>query len=189
MTGPVVGTPASRPAASAARIDSPIGPLRLTAAGDVLTGLGFVGAWTGPATSATPPDAAARPDGTVRPTASVLIETARQLDEYFAGARSTFDLPLAPEGDTLHRAVWDIIAEIPYGSTVSYGSIAERLAGVRLSQAVGGATGRNPLALVVPCHRVVGKDGTLTGFGGGLDRKRYLLALEESCEVRASRLF
>lgn len=164
-------------------IDSPIGRLRLSSADDALTGVTFVGGWT----AADPPaPAVTNPVATVDP---VLTAAARQLDEYFAGARTAFDLPLAPHGDEFHRNVWRLIAEIPYGETISYGSIADRLGGIRLSQAVGGATGRNPLPLVVPCHRVVGDDGSLTGFGGGLDRKRFLLALEERDEVRAARLF
>ncbi|MGI8417094.1 MAG: methylated-DNA--[protein]-cysteine S-methyltransferase [Nakamurella sp.] len=143
----------------------------------------FVGNWS----AAAPPAPAAEPDLSV--TDPVLTTTAGQMAEYFAGDRTEFDLPLAPAGDEFHRNVWRLIAEIPYGETVSYGSIAQQLGGVRLSQAVGGATGRNPLPLVIGCHRVVGADGSLTGFGGGLDRKRFLLALEESDEVKATRLF
>lgn len=176
-------------------IPSPIGPLILTSASGSLAGIGFVGAWSAadrPITEVTATDRSAAPStdpATDAPPDPVLLEAARQLDEYFAGRRTEFDLPLAPQGDSFHLGVWRHIAEIPYGHTASYGSIAAALGGVRLSQAVGSATGGNPLALVVPCHRVVGSDGSLTGFGGGLDRKRFLLALEESDEVRASRLF
>lgn len=171
---------------SSLTIASPIGPLRLTAVDGRLTGVGFVGSWP----SAEPVDtSAAATEADAEPPAPVLAEAARQLAEYFAGGRTDFDLPLAPDGDAFHLGVWELIAEIPYGETASYGSIATRLGGIRLSQAVGSATGGNPLALVVPCHRVIGSDGSLTGFGGGLDRKRFLLALEESDEVKASRLF
>ncbi len=179
---------------AAMTIRSPIGPLILTSANGSLVGVGFVGAWSAAdrpitevpetdrsAALATPPA-----DGLPDP---VLLNAARQLDEYFTRRRTEFDLPLAPRGDSFHLGVWQHIAEIPYGQTASYGSIAVQLGGVRLSQAVGSATGSNPLPVVVPCHRVVGSDGSLTGFGGGLDRKRFLLTLEESDEVKASRLF
>ncbi|WP_029138276.1 methylated-DNA--[protein]-cysteine S-methyltransferase [Nakamurella lactea] len=173
-------------------IASPIGPLSLSAADGHLTGVAFVGNWSPDARgSAVIPSADSEVSGVAGSdsTEPVLAEAARQLAEYFAGSRTEFDLPLAAEGDAFHRGVWQLIAEIPYGETASYGSIALRLGGIRLSQAVGSATGGNPLALVVPCHRVVGSDGSLTGFGGGLDRKRFLLALEESDEIKASRLF
>lgn len=166
-------------------ITSPIGPLALSSADGALTGVTFVRNWS-PAARSPAVDVVPDPSTAGDP---VLTATAQQLAEYFAGDRIEFDLPLAPAGDEFHCSVWRQIAEIPYGKTVSYGSIAQQLGGVQLSQAVGGATGRNPLPLVIACHRVVGSDGTLTGFGGGLDRKRFLLALEESDEVKASRLF
>lgn len=184
-------------------ITSPIGPLALSGTNGRLTGVGFVGNWspiTGLSTNAAStgsrphlrePSAAGSPPPTDHEVTAepVLAVAARQLAEYFAGRRTEFDLPLAPEGEALHRGVWQLIAEIPYGETASYGSIAIRLGGIRLSQAVGSATGSNPLPIIVPCHRVVGADGSLTGFGGGLDRKRFLLALEESDQVKAARLF
>jgi methylated-DNA-[protein]-cysteine S-methyltransferase len=101
-----------------------------------------------------------------------------QLDEYFAGERRAFDLPLAPRGGAFDRAVWEQLTAIPYGQTASYGEIARRVGHPDSSRAVGAANGRNPLAIVVPCHRVVGSDGSLTGFAGGLDQKRALLSLE-----------
>jgi len=113
----------------------------------------------------------------------------RQLQEYFAGERTEFDLPLAPRGDDFKQRVWALLREIPYGQTRSYGDLARALGDVNLSQAVGFANGRNPIAIVVPCHRVIGSDGTLVGYAGGLDRKRFLLALEETEESRAQRLF
>lgn len=101
-----------------------------------------------------------------------------QLAEYFDGRRRAFELPLAPGGSAFEREVWDVLTSIPYGATTTYGAIAERLGGRATARAVGGAVGANPIAVVVPCHRVVGADGSLTGYGGGLDRKRALLALE-----------
>ncbi len=109
-----------------------------------------------------------------------------QLEEYFAGARRSFDLPLAPEGTAFQRTVWQALTRIPYGETASYGEIARRIGSPQASRAVGLANGSNPLPIVVPCHRVIGADGSLTGFGGGLEIKRKLLALERamrSCEV------
>lgn len=107
------------------------------------------------------------------------LATARgQLEAYFAGQRRTFDLPLAPEGTAFQLAVLKALAEIPYGQTRSYGEIARRLGRPTASRAVGAANGRNPLAIVLPCHRVIGSDGSLTGYAGGLDAKRWLLRHE-----------
>jgi len=105
-------------------------------------------------------------------------EVARQLDEYFDGSRTTFDLPLAPAGTPFQRRVWDELARIPRGTTVTYGELATRAGHPGAARAVGAAVGRNRISIVVPCHRVVGSDGTLTGYAGGLGRKAYLLALE-----------
>ncbi len=101
-----------------------------------------------------------------------------QLEEYFAGERTSFDIPLAPEGAPFEREVWRALEEIPYGETVSYGEIARRVGQPTAARAVGTANGRNPIAVIVPCHRVIGADGSLTGYGGGLERKRLLLELE-----------
>lgn len=98
-----------------------------------------------------------------------------QLREYFAGARSEFDLPLAPRGTAFQRQVWEALRPIPHGTTTSYGAIAGSIGRPTASRAVGAANGRNPIAIVVPCHRVVGSTGALTGYGGGIDRKRWLL--------------
>ena len=114
-----------------------------------------------------------------------LEEAVCQLGEYFAGERTTFDLPLRPSGSEFELAVWNELTRIPYGETRSYGQIAKAVGEPGGAQAVGAANGRNPLAIVVPCHRVIGADGTLVGFGGGLPRKRFLLDLEQ----RADRLF
>ena len=102
----------------------------------------------------------------------------RQLRSYFAGERLAFDLPLAPRGTVWQRGVWAALRDIPAGETASYGTIAARLGRPAASRAVGAAIGRNPLAIVVPCHRVIGSDGALTGYAGGLHRKRWLLAHE-----------
>lgn len=101
-----------------------------------------------------------------------------QLDEYFAGERRRFDLPLAPRGTDFQRRVWRALLDIPYGKTISYGELARRIGNPSASRAVGLANGANPLPIVVPCHRVIGADGSLTGFGGGLPIKRRLLAIE-----------
>ena len=112
-------------------------------------------------------------------------DVARQLAEYFAGERTAFRLPLRPVGSPFELAVWDQLTRIPYGETRSYGRVAEAVGEPGGAQAVGAANGRNPIAIVVPCHRVIGADGRLVGFGGGLPRKRFLLDLEQ----RADRLF
>jgi len=107
-----------------------------------------------------------------------VAEAMRQLREYFAGRRSEFDLPLAPLGTEFQRAVWGRLREIPYGSTISYGELARRMGNPKASRAVGAANGSNPIPIVIPCHRVIGANGKLTGFGGGLPTKEALLALE-----------
>ncbi|SDO63366.1 methylated-DNA-[protein]-cysteine S-methyltransferase [Pedococcus dokdonensis] len=125
-------------------------------------------------------------EGAVDP---ALTEAATQLAEYFAGERTDFTVPLAPAGDEFQLKVWGLLREIPYGETRSYGQLARTLGDVNLSQAVGWANGRNPISIIVPCHRVIGADGTLVGYAGGLDRKRFLLALEEPPAEEAHRLF
>lgn len=110
-----------------------------------------------------------------RPHASALRE---QIGEYFAGERREFDLPLAPQGTEFERAVWKELSAIPWGSTTSYAEIARRLGKPGAVRAVGRANGKNPIPIIIPCHRVIGSDGSLTGYSGGLDRKRALLELE-----------
>ena len=105
-------------------------------------------------------------------------ETQRQLEEYFAGSRQNFDLPLDPSGTDFQRRVWRALMDIPYGTAISYRELARRADCPRGYQAVGQANGRNPLPILIPCHRVIGADGTLGGYSGGLDRKRFLLDLE-----------
>lgn len=104
----------------------------------------------------------------------------KQLTEYFDGARRVFDLALAPDGTDFQRAVWQALTTIPYGETRSYQQIARQIGHPKAVRAVGAANGANPIAIIIPCHRVIGADGSLTGFGGGLDTKRYLLDLERS---------
>ena len=109
----------------------------------------------------------------------MLVAARTQLGEYFARERRAFDLPLAPTGTAFQTRVWTALLDIPYGETASYGDVARRLGLLpSASRAVGLANGSNPISIVVPCHRVIGADGSLTGYGGGLDRKRYLLDLE-----------
>jgi methylated-DNA-[protein]-cysteine S-methyltransferase len=147
-----------------ATIDTPIGRLTLIAGDDGLRGIRFA---TEPAR--VPADDSAEPDH------PVLVETARQLGEYFAGERQEFDLPLRPAGTAFQLAAWRALTTIPYGRTVSYGEQARRLGHAGRARAVGAANGSNPLPIVVPCHRVIGADGSLTGFGGGLEKKAWLL--------------
>ncbi|HEY2576402.1 MAG TPA: methylated-DNA--[protein]-cysteine S-methyltransferase [Streptosporangiaceae bacterium] len=158
------------PRASRAVIDSPLGPLTLLAAGGALTGLYMNGREPGQA-------------GTAREVsdaqdAPVLAEAGRQLEEYFAGRRQSFDLPLALEGTAFQRRVWDALLGIGYGKTVTYGQLADQLGQPTAARAVGLANGRNPVSIIVPCHRVIGSDGSLTGYGGGIPSKQRLLDLE-----------
>jgi methylated-DNA-[protein]-cysteine S-methyltransferase len=141
-------------------IDSPVGPLAVTVADDgAVTRIDF--------------GAGARSDD------PRFDAVKTQLAEYFAGERTTFDLPLRPDGGTaFERSVWAELLRIPYGETASYGEIAARVGRPGKARAVGRANGRNPIAIVCPCHRVIGSDGSLVGYGGGLDKKRTLLDLE-----------
>jgi len=108
----------------------------------------------------------------------VLCETARQLSEYFAGVRRTFDLPLDFRGTDFQRRAWSALLTIPYGETRTYRQMAEHIGNPTAVRAIGAANGRNPISIIAPCHRVIGMNGDLTGFGGGLDAKAYLLSLE-----------
>ena len=148
------------------RVDSPLGPLVLVSNGRALVRIVLPGE-TRPATPLGP-----------RGDDEVLAAARTQLTEYFAGARRRFDLPLAPEGTPFQRRVWDELVRLPIGKTLSYKELAHRVASPRGSRAVGAANGRNPLPIVVPCHRVVGADGRLTGFAGGLAAKAWLLRHE-----------
>ncbi|MCA9968460.1 MAG: methylated-DNA--[protein]-cysteine S-methyltransferase, partial [Anaerolineales bacterium] len=108
-----------------------------------------------------------------------LKDAVRQLKAYFAGKRTQFDLPLAPEGTDFQRRVWNALQTIPYGQTASYGTIARTIGNAAASRAVGMANGRNPIAIIIPCHRIIGSNGKLVGFGGGLPIKQTLLSLEQ----------
>jgi methylated-DNA-[protein]-cysteine S-methyltransferase len=150
-------------------LDSPVGPLTLVAADGVLTGLYMDRQRYRPAEE-TFGDRDHEP----------FAEAAGQLEEYFAGRRTEFDLPLLLTGTAFQRQVWAELRRIPHGTTVSYGELAERLGRPTAARAVGMANGRNPVGIIVPCHRVVGAAGALTGYGGGLDRKERLLAFERA---------
>jgi methylated-DNA-[protein]-cysteine S-methyltransferase len=145
--------------------ESPIGPLTLVAGERGLCGLYFPGR-----APALPPGASGR--------SPTLAETAEQLEEYFAGDRQRFELRFDLRGTPFQRAVWDELLAVPYGETISYKRLAERLGRLDRIRAVGGAVGRTPVPIIVPCHRAVGSDGSLTGYGGGLQRKQALLDLE-----------
>jgi methylated-DNA-[protein]-cysteine S-methyltransferase len=163
-------------------INSPLGELTLVADGDNLTGLYFRRHWYAPAADAL--------GQRVEPTTDdVFARAADQLREYFGGERTQFDLPIAVLGEARQRRVWDLLADIGYGQTKTYGELAAELADGTTAYEVGQAVGRNPLSIVVPCHRVVGKDGALTGYAGGLKRKRFLLDLEEPAPAAVGRLF
>jgi methylated-DNA-[protein]-cysteine S-methyltransferase len=147
-------------------IDSPIGPLALAGRGQVLTNLRMVDQTYEPDRTNWVPDDRAFPDAV------------EQLEAYFAGERTDFDLKLSLTGSEFQRRVWQALLTIPYGETRSYGEIAEQIGASGAARAVGLANGRNPIAIIVPCHRVIGASGRLTGYGGGLERKQSLLELE-----------
>ena len=150
--------------------EGPIGRLLLTSDGTALTGL-----YMEPSRKAQSTDGWAE-DVMVAP----LLATVRQLTEYFDGTRRKFDLPLRLQGTTFQTRVWRELTEIPYGQTWSYGQLAQRIDKPSASRAVGLANGRNPISILVPCHRVIGADGSLTGYGGGIERKRWLLQHEHA---------
>jgi methylated-DNA-[protein]-cysteine S-methyltransferase len=156
-------------------IDSPVGPLTLVGDDEALTGLRMD-------EQSHPPPA----PGGLTSDKGGFPEVVDQLTAYFAGELTEFDLTLGMEGTAFQRRVWSALVEIPYGETVSYGQLATRIGQPSASRAVGLANGRNPIAIIVPCHRVIGSTGALVGYGGGLDRKRRLLELER--DHRAPRL-
>ncbi len=152
--------------------ESPLGPITLAGTTDALTGLWFDGQKYYAST--------ASPEATEKDL-PVFRETRRWLDLYFAGQRPDFTPPLDLRGTSFQQAVWQILLTIPYGQTISYGQIARMLPNPRTAaQAVGSAVGRNPVSLIVPCHRVVGANGQLTGYAGGLEKKAWLLQMERS---------
>jgi len=153
-------------------LSTPIGELLLVSNGDALTGLYM-----------TP-----HPFKPQRLDDALLRPAREQLRAYFAGELLEFDLPLAGAGSPFQRKVWDALCSIPYGGTVSYGDIARRVGLPKASRAVGAANGRNPISIIVPCHRVIGANGKLTGYGGGLQRKQWLLDHEQNVLARSSPL-
>jgi methylated-DNA-[protein]-cysteine S-methyltransferase len=155
-------------------LGSPIGPLTLVADNGQLSALYM------DSQRHRPGDAALGSPGDER--AEPFASAAAQLSAYFAGQRTAFELPLAPEGTEFQRRVWAALQQIPYGQTWSYGELARHIGSPAASRAVGLANGKNPIALVIPCHRVIGSDGSLTGYGGGLERKRFLLDLETGAD-------
>ncbi len=154
---------------------SPVGELLLTTDAERLTGVFFR-----PHKASHQEWDRCRRTGLEDPGTPVLVRVREQLVEYFAGDRTEFDVPLGPHGTEFQLRVWSALTDIPYGRTESYGRVAQRLGLVPgASRAVGLANGANPISIVVPCHRVIGSTGSLTGYGGGLDRKRFLLDLEQ----------
>ena len=147
-------------------LETPIGTLRLVSNGDGLTSIEFPGRH------------GTIEEGDIQAIDSVLEAAAEQLSEYFAGTRNHFQLPLNPGGTAFQQTVWSALAQIPYGELRSYKDIAETIGKPKAVRAVGAANGRNPLPIVVPCHRVIGSDGSLTGFAGGLPAKTRLLTLD-----------
>jgi methylated-DNA-[protein]-cysteine S-methyltransferase len=148
-------------------IDTPIGDLTLIASDGLLSGVYFPGHWTRPDRS-----------GFGERDAATFAVAQLQLAEYFAGRRTSFELATADDGDAFQRRVWELIDRIPYGRTATYGDLARELGEPGMAREVGAAVGSNPLAIIRPCHRVVGKDGRLVGYAGGLKRKQFLLSLE-----------
>jgi methylated-DNA-[protein]-cysteine S-methyltransferase len=152
-------------------VNSPVGPLTLVASDGALVGLYMDEQRHRPAPATFgEPDAAQDHE--------LFADAASQLDEYFDGERTRFDLRLALDGTAFQRRVWAALQDIPYGQTISYGQLADQIGQPSASRAVGLANGKNPVGIIVPCHRVVGADGSLTGYGGGIERKHYLLAHE-----------
>jgi methylated-DNA-[protein]-cysteine S-methyltransferase len=163
-------------------VSSPIGELTIVRGDGGLTGLYFPGHWTRPDRSRFGP----RVDPAIQPGFGAVVT---QLTEYFAGQRHGFDLPLNPQGDDRARQLWQLLTGIPYGQTTTYGTLA-RQAGHGISpQETGELVGRNPLSILIPCHRVVGSTGKLTGYAGGLPRKQWLLELERAIPARTAPLW
>ena len=155
--------------------ESPGGPLTLTSDGAALTGIYFHKQRHGVA-----------PEGPLRAD-KIIDATRKQLDGSFAGKRRTFDIPLAPRGTAFQTRVWSALTKIPYGETKSYGAIAATIGSPKAVRAVGAANGRNPIPIIIPCHRVIGANGSLTGFGGGMAWKELLLDLEKGALFPAGR--
>ncbi|GAA5016105.1 methylated-DNA--[protein]-cysteine S-methyltransferase [Actinopolymorpha pittospori] len=163
-------------------IETELGEITLVADEGRLAGLYFRHHWYKPPQESL--GAYVEPD-----TDPLFTATAAELEDYLAGRRTSFDVPITAAGDEFQKRVWALLEEIPYGRTTTYGALAEKLGDRSLAQEVGRAVGHNPLSVIVPCHRVVGRDGKLTGYAGGLRRKKLLLDLEEPSRAKAERLF
>lgn len=155
---------------------SPVGELLISSDGEALTGLAMEVQRHGPERSA---------DWIEAPELPVLQRAVDQMELYFAGRLTVFDLPLAARGTDFQKSVWDELVRIPFGETISYGELATRIGNPSASRAVGLANGRNPIGIIVPCHRVIGAGGSLTGYGGGLERKQTLLEHEKKFSTAA----
>lgn len=165
-----------------AHLATVLGELLVVADDGGLVGIYFPGHWHPPSVDAI----GVRVDSTSDP---LFVQLERELGEYLDGRRTDFDVPTAGEGDAFEEAVWAMLREIPFGETTTYGELALRLGDRNLARRVGYAVGHNPLSILVPCHRVLGADGSLTGYAGGLERKRFLLELEGASAVAQRRLF
>jgi methylated-DNA-[protein]-cysteine S-methyltransferase len=159
-----------------ALVDTQLGDITLVASGNAIAGLYFPRHWYKPAKDALGERMSSDVD-------SLLSDAAQQLISYLNGTRTTFDLPLDAAGDTFQQQVWALLLEVPFGETTTYGALAQKLGDKSLAPSVGQAVGRNPLCVFIPCHRVLGSDGSLRGYAGGLRRKRFLLELEEPALV------
>jgi methylated-DNA-[protein]-cysteine S-methyltransferase len=157
-----------------AYLESPIGPLLIAGDAEAVRRISF------PKNGKAVKPAAGWTESARGP----VSEAIRQLREYFAGRRTEFDLPLEPEGTAFQKSVWRGLQQIPYGETISYGELARWVGNPKASRAVGAANGKNPIPIVIPCHRVIGANGTLTGFGGGLPIKQTLLDLETRADAK-----
>jgi methylated-DNA-[protein]-cysteine S-methyltransferase len=157
-------------------LDWPLGRLFLQGDGQFLTGLFMQ-----------PHKGGRAPDASWQHSDAPFIAVREQLAEYFAGERQQFDVPIKLAGTSFQQRVWQELVRIPFGTTISYCQLAERVGKPTASRAVGQANGRNPISIIVPCHRVIGADGKLTGYGGGVDKKKWLLAWERSATVAAPR--
>jgi methylated-DNA-[protein]-cysteine S-methyltransferase len=163
-----IAKPLQAPLVAQARADTPLGPITLVATADGLAGVWFDGQAHHPGPLDVPTDASQ----------AHIAQAMRELGEYFDGRRTRFDVALDPQGTDFQHSVWMALARIAHGRTTSYREIALRLGRAAAGRAVGAAVGRNPLSVIVPCHRVLGRDGALTGYAGGLERKQALLRLE-----------
>ncbi|HEY8459085.1 MAG TPA: methylated-DNA--[protein]-cysteine S-methyltransferase [Blastocatellia bacterium] len=156
-------------------LDSPVGALLLTSNGEAITGLFMEKHKGGP-----------KPIGDWIRDDAPFREAADQLKAYFAGELTEFNLPIATGGAPFQRRVWTELRNIPYGSTISYGELARRIGNPKASRAVGAANGDNPISIIIPCHRVIGSNGDLTGYGGGIERKKFLLEFESKVLAKRS---